>query len=127
MRVNPTSAVVCLNSFFRENLGRGEEHTGSKSFVSEAELLRLIASGRKPCIVKTNPLVIGFEMSTMAVRICDAAIGARMGSGMPIGLWSSPIAPHGSRGNAWSPILASWMSVADWESNTRRNQSLDAT
>jgi hypothetical protein len=54
--------------------------------------------------VKTYPLAIGFEMSTMAVCICDAAIGARMESGMPFGLWSSPIAPCGGLRSAWSSI-----------------------
>jgi len=72
----------------------------SKPFVSGADFLRLFVDGKKPRVVKTYPLVIGFEMSTMAVCLCDAAIGARMESGMRIGLRWSPIAPRGCHGSA---------------------------
>ena len=61
----------------------------------------------KSRVVKTNPLVKQLRMRRMAVCICDAAIGRRMGNGMAIGLWSSPIEPHAGRVNAWLPILGS--------------------
>ena len=129
---SPTSAAVCLNRllepFFQEgSRSWGRSARRSKCFVSGAEFLRLFAGGKRPRAVKTFPLVIGFEMSTMAVCICGAAIGARMESGMPIGPWSSRIVRRGGRGSALPPILASWMSKGGWESNTWRNQSPEHT
>lgn len=67
--------LFAWTAFFTGILGAGQELTGSKSFVFGAEFLGLFAGSKKSRVVKTYSLVIGFELSTMAVCICDAAIG----------------------------------------------------
>jgi hypothetical protein len=57
----------------------------AKFFVSELVVSGLIAEIEKSRVVKTNPLANQFWMGRMALCICDAAIGARMESGMLIG------------------------------------------
>ena len=61
----------------------------------------------KSRVVKTKPVAKRFRMGRMALCICGAAIGRRMGSGMPIGHWWSPIAPCVGRVNAWLLVLGS--------------------
>ena len=80
--------------------------------------LQIIVKSR---VVKTNAVAKQLWMRRMAVCICDAATGRRMGSGMLIGHWSSRIERGVVRVSVSLLILESWINKAGLVSSEHRN------
>jgi hypothetical protein len=75
--------------------------TAESSFVC-VRVLRIPALlARNVRVVTTNPLAFVSAIRSIAVCICDAAIGAKTANVTPTGLWWRVTEPIEAPGNAW--------------------------